>query len=747
MGFKTKILNNFGGEIEILNFILLGLLLFWLCSFLYKIKFRIPIALVCATFASLQLASLYFLQSFIGYRFYIHFNVRDTLSMSSIYWFQLLIVCAVFTSLFLCFFYSFRIKEVIQSLLLRILKNPILTKTKGANIFISFSLAISSAWAMTLPNGIISKSYELTQYFKPQNADLETSLKTLGFDTYTSPEEIIASGKKKNIIILSLESLERGYFSPKYEHLTPHLSSIKDDWTYLDMSQNHGSGWTAASLYTSFTGFPAFFGVDGNDIFQNAFHTELAGIPHLLKKLNYDMSFMMTDARYAGTQELLSTYGIKQIIDSGVLGKEMKDLDLFEKAKKEILQKKDSPDPFFFFISTFDSHDPGNRDDRLSDHIPDLSSDLEFAVGALDHLIGDFISFLEDEGLLSKTSVFIFPDHLKFGDPTVFRDTGDRSLYFISNALDSLYEDDRSRNIFQIDMPELILKGAEINHNLTFLSDIIDGSKNDFIKKNTSLLTNINTSGISRINTEPIPVPIITEHYTEYSSDHSRYIAHAGGKIDNHYYTNSLEALKSNYAKGFKLFELDIIKTSDGHFVAAHDWNHWSAISDYTSKTPPSLKEFLSQKIHGQYTPLDITGINSWFSDHPDAVLVTDKINEPLLFSKAFIDKNRLMMELFTMDAVLEGISAGILSSMPSESVINSLGSRAYQKLSNLNIDAITLSRKSIKKNKELIIKLRNQGLKTYVYSLDHSNGIDEEYVTRFEMDVVHGVYADEWNF
>jgi phosphoglycerol transferase MdoB-like AlkP superfamily enzyme len=53
--------------------------------------------------------------------------------------------------------------------------------------------------------------------------------------------------------------------------------------------------------------------------------------------------------------------------------------------------------------------------------------------------------------------------------------------------------------------------------------------------------------------------------------DVTRFIAHAGGMIDDHTYTNSLEALNMSYDKGFRLFELDILRTSDSMFVTAHD--------------------------------------------------------------------------------------------------------------------------------------------------------------------------------
>ena len=92
----------------------------------------------------------------------------------------------------------------------------------------------------------------------------------------------------------------------------------------------------------------------------------------------------------------------------------------------------------------------------------------------------------------------------------------------------------------------------------------------------------------------------------------SQFIAHAGGEIDGYTYTNSLEAMNLSYSKGCKIFELDIIETSDGKLVAAHDWAHYSILTwkdDY--KNSAMLEsDFLNLKIYGKFTPMNMQMIN-----------------------------------------------------------------------------------------------------------------------------------------
>jgi glycerophosphoryl diester phosphodiesterase len=229
--------------------------------------------------------------------------------------------------------------------------------------------------------------------------------------------------------------------------------------------------------------------------------------------------------------------------------------------------------------------------------------------------------------------------------------------------------------------------------------------------------------------------------------DTQRFIAHAGGGIEGYIYTNSLEALNLSYKKGFRLFELDIIKTSDGTFVAAHDWKSWSRYTGYSGNLPPSKDVFLSHKIHGKFTPIDIDAINSWFTNHPSAVLVTDKVNLPLEFSKKFLYKDRLMMELFTWDAVKKGIDLKIKSSMPTGNLLFKINGNKVSFLKKLGITDIAISRRVINDNSALINSIVKSGINLFAFYLNFDSGKNEKYVICNESQYFYGIYADKWDF
>jgi len=572
---------------------------------------------------------------------------------------------------------------------------------------------------------------------------------------YVTPDQIKATAGK-NIIVISIESLERSFLSQKHASLTPNLNRLKKEWSYYDIEQNVGSGWTSGSLYTYLTGFPAFFGKYSYAIFENAYDSQISSISHVLKKANYKTIYMNGNTNHSGVIDMLDTFNFSKVIDVKSIKKTgneseygIRDKDLFELAKDQIEKQENSNSPYALFISTTDTHFPdGFYDKRMESVISKKNSNFEFMVAAVDYMIEDFITHLQKNNLLQNTTIYIFPDHLKMGDPSLFKNTGNRGLYLITNA-DNNLNPIPSEKQYQIDLPNMILNGAEIKHNLKFLTDYISGDKDKYLRENINNITAINTTGFSRRNSRKFIIPKISKHYNKYKKDTLRYIAHAGGTIDEYTYTNSLEALNLSYSKGFRIFELDILKTKDGKYVAAHDWKKWKSMTNYKGKTPVNSGDFIDYAIHEKYTPLDMKRINEWFIKHPDAILVTDKINEPKLFAKEFIDPNRLIMELFTPQAVKEGINTGILSSMPSQNVLHNMD---YEEIIKLGIKHIAVSRFFIAANKELLKKLKEKNIKVYLYHINMDGGVvdsgmDENYVTKYELDYAYGMYADKWSF
>ena len=135
-------------------------------------------------------------------------------------------------------------------------------------------------------------------------------------------------------------------------------------------------------------------------------------------------------------------------------------------------------------------------------------------------------------------------------------------------------------------------------------------------------------------------------------------IAHAGGGIDGLKYTNSLEAVEKSIENGFKMIELDLLVSSDGKIVAVHDWNSFHMMTNSNKNGPIASEEFELKTINDNYHTLNISEAIEILSEN-EVVLVTDKIKNLALLSKNIIDKDKSIIEVFSIDKYNEAIELG----------------------------------------------------------------------------------------
>ncbi|WP_332414118.1 glycerophosphodiester phosphodiesterase family protein [Vibrio gigantis] len=135
-------------------------------------------------------------------------------------------------------------------------------------------------------------------------------------------------------------------------------------------------------------------------------------------------------------------------------------------------------------------------------------------------------------------------------------------------------------------------------------------------------------------------------------------IAHAGGGIDGLKYTNSLEAVEKSIENGFKMIELDLLVSSDGKIVAVHDWNSFHSMTNSNKNGPIASEEFELKIINDNYHTLNISEAIEILNEN-EVVLVTDKIENLVLLSKSIIDKDKSIVEVFSLKKYNEAIKLG----------------------------------------------------------------------------------------
>ena len=217
-----------------------------------------------------------------------------------------------------------------------------------------------------------------------------------------------------------------------------------------------------------------------------------------------------------------------------------------------------------------------------------------------------------------------------------------------------------------------------------------------------------------------------------------RFIAHAGGGIDNFKYTNSLNAVSASINNGYKLIEIDLQETKDGTFVGVHDWDSFKKKTNYKGNNKNNLKleEIKKLKIKKKFNPITIKEINKIFLDNKSLFFITDKTNNFKKIKKDFkFDENRILVEIFGKDNFKKAIKENI------KNPILNYNKGDYNFIVRNNIRIISASFKDILNEKKIFKKLIKKDIFVFAYSSNEEklikNNIDKLFTH---------IYTDFWN-
>jgi glycerophosphoryl diester phosphodiesterase len=216
-------------------------------------------------------------------------------------------------------------------------------------------------------------------------------------------------------------------------------------------------------------------------------------------------------------------------------------------------------------------------------------------------------------------------------------------------------------------------------------------------------------------------------------------VAHAFGAIDGITYTNSLEAFSANYARGFRVFEVDLARTRDGSIVALHDWRSiWPSV--------PKLAEFKTRRIAGRYTPATLIDVLSILKSHPDVYLVVDLKGEipdllpDVVAAARAMDPDLPMRVVPQISTEVEAEAAGRLYRFPSE-ILTLYRTRASDAevvalAERTGIQVVTMSTSRF--NEDLVRRLDSLGVRVYVHTVN-----DRDSEADLRANGVWGIYTD----
>lgn len=232
------------------------------------------------------------------------------------------------------------------------------------------------------------------------------------------------------------------------------------------------------------------------------------------------------------------------------------------------------------------------------------------------------------------------------------------------------------------------------------------------------------------------------ETWDEAKANPNRFIAHAGGQIDGRRYTNSLEALELAYTNGLRLFEFDLIKTSDGRLVAAHDWSSWRDATGLRVSAP-SHQQFKENLLYEKYQTLDLSDLERWFARRTDSYLVTDKVVDFEALLRGFSLRDRLIVEVFSVDEYHRALDEGVRYPMLSlrAAMINDGKYKVLALFRTQPVKFVAVSSKVIGRRQDLLARLRRNHACVYVFT---SN--DYSFLKSAFDGFAYGAYVDDWS-
>ena len=141
------------------------------------------------------------------------------------------------------------------------------------------------------------------------------------------------------------------------------------------------------------------------------------------------------------------------------------------------------------------------------------------------------------------------------------------------------------------------------------------------------------TIDIGHTRAVPLQQETIASRYDPYG-----FVAHAFGAINGQTYTNSLEAFQRNYGRGFRVFEVDVVRLKDGTALLAHNGleENYGLNKSFREAT---WAELAGHRYLGRYTILRSQDLVRLLRDHPDAYAILDSKWSALEIYRTFISQ------------------------------------------------------------------------------------------------------------
>lgn len=326
-------------------------------------------------------------------------------------------------------------------------------------------------------------------------------------ERYVDPKEVKLTfpEKKKNLIYINLESvdtsLQKYNIDGQVYNLMPNLTKLSGEYLSFGDRNNLGAyeitntEWTAASLVAQTAGIPLIeIEALNNPIRPEEFLDGVTSLGDILKDNGYKNYFLMgSDATFGNRDVYFKNHGDYEIkdynyqIENGNLPVDYRvfwgyeDEKMFEFAKKDLIEISKSDQPFNYSILTVDTH-------FLEGYLPEgyekeYKSNYANAFKYSDHVVGEFISWLQEQDFFEDTTIIVQGDHITMNTKFLSRQAEDRRMYnLIINSSKDPINTEREYSVVDMFPTTLSAMGVDIEGDKLGLGVDLFGNEKTIIE-------------------------------------------------------------------------------------------------------------------------------------------------------------------------------------------------------------------------------------------------------------------------
>lgn len=209
---------------------------------------------------------------------------------------------------------------------------------------------------------------------------------------------------------------------------------------------------------------------------------------------------------------------------------------------------------------------------------------------------------------------------------------------------------------------------------------------------------------------------------------------------------NSEEGFRKSVECGFRYIELDLLETTDGNIISAHDWASLRKQAGMeVNDKPLSTQDIISIRKEGRSKPLFASEICQLLTQYPDVVLVTDKIRNYELLLKEIPFPERMIVEVYGgVEHYAAAVRAGV-----KYPALNLPGDRiTYDVAMARKVPIVTVGNMAQFGQSELeqLRNLHEAGIVVMLYCYQIKDWDNEQFVAGHAGRVFSMIYTDSWS-